>query len=275
MPETSKITQYQLVKNRITPFESSRVLTICRLLHIPQRTASYILQLLICSKCKLALEPDDVVLYAACIDLACKIMEIQRHSEKVLRYVGLYLKIDIETGAIPQYLRCMYKTEIDVCLAIDFDFTTFDYYDYLSSIFSLSSPGSGAKIDHKSRVKGDFKADLDYNDTITKNPSSTETTKNPQSIPSLSNTQPTSSATRTQYSWIVLNDIMQTEIPLFFDKEEIAEACKELLCIIMGSSANATKKDRSSKKECAAGNPEFQANVDFIRQEMIGRYKRK
>lgn len=103
-------------------------------LHIPQKTLALALKLFHIVKQNIRIEPDDVVLNSACISMACKISEIRMPLMKILQFASKILSIEVEEDLHPLYFDSIQKTEIDICLLVDFDFMMPDPYECLETV---------------------------------------------------------------------------------------------------------------------------------------------
>jgi len=107
---------------------------VCRMMYVPQRTIATALFCLFAAKRHIRIEPDDIVLHAACIGIACKICDTHRPTEKILECSACQYAVDTSNGLGEMYLCCINKTEVDVCVAIGFDFEIPDFYGKLKEV---------------------------------------------------------------------------------------------------------------------------------------------
>lgn len=114
--------------------EISALIKVCKLLRLPQKTIAAATFLYFQGKRYLQIEPDNIVLGAACINLATRILETFRQIEKILQYCATVYNIEVDPEIIPMYIECINKTELDICIIIDFDFELPNFYEFLEYV---------------------------------------------------------------------------------------------------------------------------------------------
>lgn len=105
--------------------------SICKLLRLPQKTIATALYMFYAAKHSLLLEPDDLILYAACVSLSCRTCETHRPVEKILSLSALSCSVEVSPDTRPLYIDCVNKTEVSVCVCLDFELEPPDYYGLL------------------------------------------------------------------------------------------------------------------------------------------------
>lgn len=126
------------LKARVSSIDRFALTRICKELAIPQKTLSVAYYLLYVAKAELMLEPDDIVLISAIINLSSKICETYRASSIVFKHVTSYYEMPIEDSMKKLYNDAIAKTEIDICVLIDFDFEMADLYNRLQHVCKIN-----------------------------------------------------------------------------------------------------------------------------------------
>lgn len=114
--------------------EIQMLIQLAKMVHLPQKTVGIALQLYHISKRDLRIEPDDVVLHCACLNLACKISDLRFAISKIFTAAIEQLDMDVDGNIVSLYIDSIHKTEADICLIIDFDFNMADVYETLERI---------------------------------------------------------------------------------------------------------------------------------------------
>ena len=129
-----RIDEYRLLQTDVSEEDVYALAKICRLLHLPQKILGVSIHNFYHAKAQIQIEPDDIVLLSACIDLACRTSEVVRPLEKILGLVACHYALDVPDDIVPMYIECIDKTEVDICLCLDFDFNFPDFYGRLETL---------------------------------------------------------------------------------------------------------------------------------------------
>lgn len=105
-----------------------------KMLHLPQKTLATALHAFFVAKSAIKIEPDDIVLQCACICLACRMCETHRPAEHILDCASHQHAVEIPAELKAMYMECISKTEVDVCITLDFELEAPDFYGHLESI---------------------------------------------------------------------------------------------------------------------------------------------
>ena len=81
------VEEYRQISREILDGEISHLANACKMLHLPQKVISSILYLYFHAKKDLQVEPDDIVIAAASINLATRVFESFRPIEKIIQRV--------------------------------------------------------------------------------------------------------------------------------------------------------------------------------------------
>lgn len=125
---------YEILKKENFCNDVKNLVNICRELNLPQKTVSFSCHSFFAAKEECKIEPDDVVLVAASIGLACKICETQRNPEKILHIAAYVYNIELDSTIIKLYLDSISKTELEISIALDFNFKIAEIYTELQKI---------------------------------------------------------------------------------------------------------------------------------------------
>lgn len=106
----------------------------CRMLFLPQKTLAISCYNFFAVKAESKIEPDDIVLITASIDLACRVCETSRSTEKILKIVSNFYSVEIEAEILSLYIREIYATEVDVMVILDFNLEISEIYNKLERI---------------------------------------------------------------------------------------------------------------------------------------------
>lgn len=125
--------EYQVFCGDILEEEVETLVRICMMLRLPQKTVATALFNFFSAKKDIQLEPDDIVLHSACINMACRMCETHRPAEKIFEYASYQYALESTQELRAMYIACISKTELDVCVVLDFDFEIPDFYGTLES----------------------------------------------------------------------------------------------------------------------------------------------
>ncbi len=102
---------------------------ICKIIKLRQQTIAVIFYIFYFSKATLKLEPDDIVMQCAAINLGCKMEYINISIEDILRHAFILNNLEFESEIINLYITSIAKTEIDICEKLDFNLEPPKFYD--------------------------------------------------------------------------------------------------------------------------------------------------
>lgn len=125
---------YRIMKNRVLQRDTIAVSKICKNLRLPQRTLSVSCYNFFAAKSECRIEPDDIILVSASVNLACRVCETARPVEKILQLAGEEYSIEVDQTTRQLYLDSVNKTEIDISYILDFDFGISEIYSRLEAI---------------------------------------------------------------------------------------------------------------------------------------------
>ncbi|KAI5150467.1 hypothetical protein ENBRE01_1511, partial [Enteropsectra breve] len=125
--------EYFSLKEKLSDADMRGIRFICKKLFLPQKTHAAIQYLYFASKFGLNVEPDDIVLFTSCIDLACKVGNVFRGTEKILAVVADYCEMKIDETILELYYNCINKTLVDICTLLDFNLELPDFYTTLEN----------------------------------------------------------------------------------------------------------------------------------------------
>jgi len=122
---------YSRLKNKISRDDVRIIIGICKELCLPQKTLSFSCFSFFAAKEEIRIEPDDVILVTAAINLACRACETGRSVEKILHMAAREYSIEIDSNTIEMYLKSVNRTEMDISMGIDFNFQVTEIYSEL------------------------------------------------------------------------------------------------------------------------------------------------
>lgn len=125
---------FNKLKTLISVEDINTIADICKALHLPQKTLSISWYLYYAIKAESKIEPDDVVLVSAIINLASKLCETIRPVEKILHLVTKKYKIEMDPSILELYIISINKTETETVCIIDFDFEITEIYYRLEKL---------------------------------------------------------------------------------------------------------------------------------------------
>lgn len=125
------IEKHKELKAKISSNDKYSLIHISKELVLPQKTLSVAFHLLYVSKDELGIEPDDIILFTAIVNLSTKISETSRPLEIIFKTVCNCFRIDVPDSIKSNYYDSIAKTEIDICIIIDFNFEMSELYTKL------------------------------------------------------------------------------------------------------------------------------------------------
>ena len=136
MDVAASISEYRKFKGSITDEEPQAVVSICHMLHMPQSVVVVALYIFYTAKYSITLEPDDIVLHGAVISLACRIAENPRSTKHILSAAASIHNISLDSDLAEMYISSIEKTQMDLCICLDFDLEAPDFYTELDRCYA-------------------------------------------------------------------------------------------------------------------------------------------
>lgn len=125
---------YRRMQSKVPQHDITTISRICKTLRVPQRTLSVSYHNFFAAKAECQIEPDDIILVSAAVNLACRVCETARPVEKILRLAGEAYSIEVDQITRPLYIDSVSKTEMDIAFALDFNFEISEVYSRLEDV---------------------------------------------------------------------------------------------------------------------------------------------
>lgn len=165
---------FEKLQHALSPEDILPLTTVCKTLCLPQKVLAVSQYIFLAAKAECRIEPDDIVLISSAVSLACKISETLRPVDKILHVVAALYSTEVDQQLQSMYIEAITRTEIEMCVIIDFNFEITDIYTRLEKLCKEMH------LDMSSKKR----------------------------------------------CWIMLNDMMQTPLPIYFTIDEL------LICLL-------------------------------------------
>lgn len=134
MDVQDSIEEYRAFCRGVARDDVDVLVRICRMLYLPQKTVATALFIFFSAKKDIRIEPDDVVLQSACVNMACRVCETHRPTDKIFEYASYQHALGGSPELRTMYIESINRTELDICVVLDFDFEMPDFYGKLESV---------------------------------------------------------------------------------------------------------------------------------------------